>query len=109
MQASSLPMSIIIVGIGNADFSAMEMLDADTVALSSGGVRATRDIVQFVPFGKFVSSGDPRTARVRLAREVLAEIPQQFVGYMRANGLSPRPPQQNLVSLPPDPNFVLST
>ncbi|CAB0003697.1 unnamed protein product, partial [Nesidiocoris tenuis] len=36
VKASSLPISIIIVGIGNADFTAMEQLDGDTVALSSG-------------------------------------------------------------------------
>ncbi|KAL1420742.1 hypothetical protein MTO96_004475 [Rhipicephalus appendiculatus] len=50
VQASSLPMSIIIVGVGNADFSAMEVLDGDVAQLSSDGRRADRDIVQFVPF-----------------------------------------------------------
>ena len=29
VDASFLPMSIIIVGVGNADFSNMEILDAD--------------------------------------------------------------------------------
>ena len=29
IAASSLPMSIIIVGVGRADFSAMDLLDAD--------------------------------------------------------------------------------
>ena len=29
IEASRLPMSIIIVGVGNANFSAMEELDAD--------------------------------------------------------------------------------
>ena len=105
VSASVLPMSIIIVGIGNADFSAMEVLDADTVALSSGGVRAARDIVQFVPFNKF-TKGDPRTARVRLAREVLAEIPKQFIGYMKTNHIGPQPPLQNVNILPPDPELV---
>ncbi|KAJ9595947.1 hypothetical protein L9F63_012840 [Diploptera punctata] len=105
VSASALPLSIIIVGIGNADFSAMEMLDADTVALSSGGVRAARDIVQFVPFNKFIK-GDPRTARDKLAREVLAEIPQQFISYMKTNHIGPKPPQHNINILPPDPQLV---
>lgn len=107
MKASTLPYSIIIVGVGNADFSAMETLDADTVALESGGVKAQRDIVQFVPFNKFLSIGDPITARNRLAREVLAEIPKQFLSYMRMNNISANPPQSNLVTLPPDPEIVL--
>jgi hypothetical protein len=37
IRASSLPMSIIIVGVGQEDFSAMEALDADKVPLSANG------------------------------------------------------------------------
>ena len=48
VEASSLPMSVIIVGVGNADFEAMEALDGDDGRLSAGGVYAQRDIVQFV-------------------------------------------------------------
>ncbi|XP_021935890.1 copine-8-like isoform X2 [Zootermopsis nevadensis] len=109
VSASVLPMSIIIVGIGNADFGAMEILDADTVALTAGGVRAARDIVQFVPFNKFATMGDPRMARIRLAREVLAEIPTQFIGYMKTNNITPKPPQQNVSVLPPDPELIQTT
>lgn len=48
VQASNLPMSVIIVGVGNEDFSAMEQLDGDDKRLSHNGVYAERDIVQFV-------------------------------------------------------------
>jgi hypothetical protein len=99
-------MSIIIVGIGNADFDAMEVLDADTVALTAGGICATRDIVQFVPFKKFTTMEDPHMASIRLAREILAEIPTQFIGYMKANNIAPRPPQENVSILPPDPELI---
>ncbi|XP_069668660.1 copine-8-like [Periplaneta americana] len=106
VSASVLPMSIIIIGIGNADFGAMEVLDADTVSLNSGGMRAARDIVQFVPFNKFTTMGDPHMARIRLAREVLAEIPTQFIGYMKTNKVAPKPPQKNVCILPPDPELI---
>lgn len=54
VNASKLPMSIIIVGVGGADFDAMEFLDGDNGVLrSSSGEPAVRDIVQFVPFRKF--------------------------------------------------------
>uniref|UniRef100_A0A8C6TBS7 Copine III n=1 Tax=Neogobius melanostomus TaxID=47308 RepID=A0A8C6TBS7_9GOBI len=54
VNASRLPMSIIIVGVGGADFSAMEFLDGDDGRLKSmTGESATRDIVQFVPFRQF--------------------------------------------------------
>ncbi len=49
IAASALPLSIIIVGVGDEDFSSMEFLDADKRVLkSSTGVVAARDIVQFV-------------------------------------------------------------
>lgn len=45
-----LPLSLIIVGIGNAEFSNMERLDGDNGLYSTNGKKAQRDIVQFVPF-----------------------------------------------------------
>ncbi|XP_073974239.1 copine-8-like isoform X2 [Rhodnius prolixus] len=107
VKASSLPLSIIIVGIGNADFTAMEQLDGDTVALTSGGMRAERDIVQFVPFSKYTSNSS-LSARHLLAREVLAEIPAQFVSYMKSRNVVPKPPKTNETTLPPDPETVYS-
>uniref|UniRef100_A0A4X1U9B8 Copine 3 n=2 Tax=Sus scrofa TaxID=9823 RepID=A0A4X1U9B8_PIG len=85
VNAAKLPMSIIIVGVGGADFSAMEFLDADGGSLRSpSGEVAIRDIVQFVPFRQFQNA--PKEA---LAQCVLAEIPQQVVGYFNAYKLLP--------------------
>ena len=45
-QLAELPCSIIIVGVGNADFSAMEELDGDDGGLrDSRGKPCPRDIV----------------------------------------------------------------
>lgn len=58
VQASHLPMSVIIVGVGNADFSDMQMLDGDDGILRSPkGEPVLRDIVQFVPFRNFKHVG----------------------------------------------------
>jgi hypothetical protein len=47
VAASSLPLSILIVGVGAADFSAMHQLDGDNRRLcNSMGQYAERDIVQ---------------------------------------------------------------
>ena len=105
MEASSLPLSIIIVGVGTADFSAMEELDGDEVRVSYCGRAAERDIVQFVPFAE-LQRGEPSTLRARLAREVLAEVPAQFLGYMKANNIRASPPKQGVTELPPDPSLV---
>ncbi|XP_024118399.1 copine-3-like [Oryzias melastigma] len=54
VRASRLPLSIIIVGVGPADFKAMNHLDGDDGKLkSTTGEAVSRDIVQFVPFRDF--------------------------------------------------------
>uniref|UniRef100_A0A671MYH6 Copine-3-like n=1 Tax=Sinocyclocheilus anshuiensis TaxID=1608454 RepID=A0A671MYH6_9TELE len=85
VAASRLPMSIIIVGVGKADFTDMEILDGDDGRLRSiTGEPAVRDIVQFVPFRKFQNA-----PREMLAQCVLAELPQQVTSYFRYINLSP--------------------
>ncbi|XP_046386200.1 copine-8-like [Ischnura elegans] len=112
VAASTLPMSIIIVGVGPADFDAMEVLDSDGTPLAADdGSKAVRDIVQFVPLRNFVRPGvDPRTTMASLAKEVLAEIPTQFLSYMHRNHIVPRPVSDTTqpVELPPDPELLVS-
>ena len=46
-----MPCSVIIVGVGNANFSAMEELDGDGGVLHDDKKRpVSRDLVQFVNF-----------------------------------------------------------
>ncbi|KAG0045598.1 Copine-8 [Gryganskiella cystojenkinii] len=89
VQASRLPMSIIIVGVGNANFDNMNILDADDEPLRSGGQTMARDIVQFVPFREFQTGAFGNEA---LAEAVLAEVPDQFVSYMTQHRVQPRAP-----------------
>ncbi|XP_036007182.1 copine-9 isoform X2 [Fundulus heteroclitus] len=93
VNAASLPMSIIIVGVGPAEFDAMEELDGDEVRVSSRGRFAERDIVQFVPFRDYMDrSGNQILSMARLAKDVLAEIPDQLMSFMKSRGIEPRPP-----------------
>jgi len=90
IDASNLPLSVIIVGIGNADFRNMEILDADdTPLVSSTGVKMDRDIVQFVPFRDFARS-EPGA----LAQSVLAELPGQVVEYYTKMKIWPNKPTE---------------
>ena len=80
---SEMPCSIIIVGVGNADFSSMEELDGDGARLrNSQGQEAARDIVQFVEFNQCMRMGN-------LAEQVLKEVPEQVCGYMERVGFKP--------------------
>mmetsp|Transcript_26750 Transcript_26750/g.35145 ORF Transcript_26750/g.35145 Transcript_26750/m.35145 type:complete len:588 (+) Transcript_26750:60-1823(+) len=94
VEASTLPLSIIIVGVGEADFSAMEVLDGDDEPLiSSNGVKISRDIVQFVPIKQFLNRG-PHA----LAKEVLEEVPNQLLSYMEVNNIPPPPPRSHIIT-----------
>ena len=84
VDASLLPLSVIIIGIGDADFSQMDILDGDETPLtSSKGKKRKRDIVQFVPFNKYQYNIE------KLSMEVLAEIPRQIVEYYQFKDLNP--------------------
>nr|KAF6341085.1 copine 5 [Myotis myotis] len=101
VNAAKLPMSIIIIGVGQAEFDAMVELDGDEVRISSRGKLAERDIVQFVPFRDYVDrTGNHVLSMARLARDVLAEIPDQLVSYMKAKGIRPRPAPEAPASSP---------
>ncbi|XP_039941539.2 copine-5-like isoform X5 [Hirundo rustica] len=58
VNAAKLPMSIIIVGVGQAEFDAMVELDGDDIRISSRGKVAERDIVQ-VPTSPMRDLGTP--------------------------------------------------
>uniref|UniRef100_A0A3Q0QVK1 Copine family member 9 n=1 Tax=Amphilophus citrinellus TaxID=61819 RepID=A0A3Q0QVK1_AMPCI len=106
VNAASLPMSIIIVGVGPAEFDAMEELDGDEVRVSSRGRFAERDIVQFVPFRDYIDrSGNQVLSMARLAKDVLAEIPDQLLSFMKSRGIEPRPPLP-VTSDSPSPNTL---
>lgn len=83
IDASALPLSIIIIGVGMEKFKMMKELDSDGQALrDTSGRAAQRDIVQFVKFKKYSNAG----AHV-LAEKVLKEVPDQLVSYMQMKGI----------------------
>lgn len=77
-RASSVPMSIVIIGVGDADFSDMNLLDGDDMGRE-------RDIVQFVNFRQFEQAYEVLRSRV------LEEIPTQFLEYMSKRNIRPLP------------------
>lgn len=84
VEGAFLPLSVIIIGIGNADFSNMIILDADDDPLvDTKGRKCVRDLVQFVPFNQY------RNNAKELAKQVLEEIPRQIVEYYGQNNIYP--------------------
>jgi len=78
-QASDTPLSIVIVGVGSANFDSMDTLDGD-----DGQLKTKRDIVQFVPYRKFSAKGPEE-----LARETLREIPAQVEKFFKMRNVDP--------------------
>ncbi|XP_031103737.1 protein BONZAI 3 [Ipomoea triloba] len=85
VMASDLPLSILVIGVGNADFTQMEILDADNGQRleSSTGRVAARDIVQFVPMREVLGG------QVAVVQAMLEELPWQFLSYMRSRNIKP--------------------
>ena len=48
VDSYELPLSVIIIGVGDADFKDMEVLDGDQGLIDVRGKKAMRDLVQFV-------------------------------------------------------------
>ena len=69
IESSDDPLSVVIVGIGDADFTGMEFLDEHDPTREGG-----RDITKFVRFGDYKSFN-------ALTEAVLDEIPDQLVSY----------------------------
>jgi hypothetical protein len=77
VNASQDPLSVVIVGIGEADFSGMEFLDSYDANRDNG-----RDITKFVRFNDYRSYN-------ALTEAVLDEIPDQLVDYYYEKGILP--------------------
>ncbi|CAB3405766.1 unnamed protein product [Caenorhabditis bovis] len=109
INASSLPLSIIIIGVGNDEFNLMEMLDSDDHLLRNGATVAQRDIVQFVRMRSFLNEGgtylDPDIVMQNLAREVLYEVPAQLTSYMKSRGFTPKPANSPWPRPQPPPEY----
>eukprot|EP01034_Spumella_vulgaris_P025881 gene25881-32387_t len=88
VAASFTPLSIVIVGVGGADFAEMHALDSDEKMLTHSGTTAARDIVQFVSFNEMVAKG-PHA----LAEQVLQEVPSQLLAYMKQHSIVPHEPK----------------
>ena len=84
VEGSYLPLSVIIVGIGNADFSKMDVLDGNDIPLvSKQQIRWCRDIVQFIRYNKYKNNDHI------LTKEILEEIPRQIIEYYTQNNYNP--------------------
>jgi copine 5/8/9 len=72
ISQQNIPLSVIIVGIGNEDFANMVRLDGDDVAVAAGAV----DVLQFVKFNEVLKRSEPAKLKENLAAIVLEEVPQ---------------------------------
>ena len=87
VKCGKLPLSIIIIGIGEGEdgWQIMHELDDDDCQMrDKDGNPTQRDLVQFVEFQKYNNDG------VELATQVLWELPRQVDEYHKLVGLTPK-------------------
>mmetsp|Transcript_967 Transcript_967/g.2212 ORF Transcript_967/g.2212 Transcript_967/m.2212 type:complete len:633 (+) Transcript_967:86-1984(+) len=96
--AEDAPISIVIIGVGNSDFTSVKQLcgEKNYKLRDSRGIPTAREIVTFVSFKQFGGNA------TEVIAEALKEIPEQFVEYQVINGVKPLPPV-------PAPNFEKMT
>ncbi|VDK64626.1 unnamed protein product, partial [Onchocerca ochengi] len=73
VDCAELPISIVIVGVGNQDFSAMQCLLSPTLKSSEGRL-LRREIVTFVPYTASMTSNE-------LVTKLLINVPRQFLTW----------------------------
>lgn len=87
-ECSVLPMSVIIIGIGDEDFSSMHKLDnLEEIKkhISDENVKQKlRQITQFIAFHEVGNDVE------QLTQSVLHTLTQQFMEYVKLNGLEPK-------------------
>lgn len=81
----NLPLSIVIVGLGDEEFSNMVRLDGDELAIRAG----VKDIVQFLKMNEVVKRSRPEEVNANLAALVLEEIPGQMIQHFKEKGMYP--------------------
>lgn len=79
-QCMSLPVSILIIGVGGSNFGNMRVLDDDNAT----GTAFKRDIVQFVKFQDYANNP------FKLAEELLKELPTQIHQFYKSIGMIPK-------------------
>jgi hypothetical protein len=87
--AEDAPISLVIIGVGNRDFSEIAKLcgDENGRLRDSRGIPIAREIVTFVSFQQFHGNA------AEVIAAALKEIPEQFVEYHSVmNGSKPLPP-----------------
>lgn len=80
------PCSVIIVGVGDADFSDMNVLDAKGTKLSVGSKTASRDIVSFTNYREMTKEG---VSVFDLANSLMGEVPEHLLAFMESKGITP--------------------
>jgi len=84
VEASCLPLSIVIIGIGDRDFESMNKLECgEEFLVDSNGNKSLREIVHFVNFGRFEDDIGA------LAEAVFEKIPDQIVEYFTLKKIKP--------------------
>jgi len=91
------PLSIIFLGVGNGNFSALERICNESYRrrlLHTNGVPISRNIVSFAHFKDYdYSKPELMLSKTKeVVADALYNIPEQMISYFTNNGMKPNPP-----------------
>ena len=93
VEASHLPLSIIIVGIGDASYEDFKVFNDRSEQLSDGVNTAERCTVTFVCFRDFLRGGHSmRVNQALLGKNMLEDLPNQILSHMSIHSIKAKPP-----------------
>ena len=94
VDASHLPISFVIVGVGDSKFKKMtdKLVKSDGSPLTAPSGRTARsNMVKFVRFDEFVTPElTPADGKADLGAEILHAVHDQFMYFMKSNNILPK-------------------
>ena len=83
VDASELPLSVLIVGIGDGNFGRLRYMNGDNELEDDTGRLASREMCQFVSLSSLANNS------TALSQSLLAEVPGQMLEWMRQQQIVP--------------------
>lgn len=98
VEASAEPLSIVLVGVGDGEFTDLKKMDQDGVPICSekNGKIVERDMIDFINIKTYIEAERNAMTETKLARKTFSEIPRHFVDYMQKKGIKPNKEKRSL-------------
>ncbi|ESO94863.1 hypothetical protein LOTGIDRAFT_161113 [Lottia gigantea] len=107
IEASSLPLSVLFIGVGPADFTIMEQFHVDLNSPLRDKHNKLKAVRSNTYFAALRRDSSPLGSSVKVVQEALAALSTQCVQYMKSQNIEPGKPR--LIKIDPQNNWITPT